>query len=835
VANQSRDEPRTMTHPVCPSSSLKTSSSSRSSRLPVRVAEALYNLYHDHLQHHSPFARHIDNHRHACSSLQHATSRPHPLTRLLRQLATTMSQPPALNKAQSAGKIATNSNSSISPAASRAEQSFSSTSTGRFSAASSRSQSQQSAPRNNQSSRPKHKAGKKYSSQGLLDDDEVVAMNSIGRRGKQADITHLMNISLPPRPQQQYHRHSYNGPNRRRAAPSWGFGSGYHAVDKARYIHANYRFIVNPQGDYTAQAADADVHLDWSTVLQVIASPISQQASCPICLGEPTAPRMAKCGHMFCMPCLIRYMHSDDGEARPGHERRARWKKCPICEDSIYVSETRPVRWYAGQEAEHLREGSDLVLRLVKRKASSTLAMPRESMDVVPKGEAIPWYSAAEVMDYARVMKGSEDYMVEEYEHAINAIRAQEKEDELMFGEDAEWTSRAVRMLHEAKEKVKGIGNPPAQPKKPEPKPAEEARPPIHFNESDEGVPEMYLHSQASAAPQIPTATEHSDQQSVTNDTPSMNYVPRTIHEMRQRPVKPEPPEYLFYQAPLHYYLSPLDIRILRAAFGSYAAFPSSILPRIERVSNGHIVDDELRKRIKYLGHLPYGCEVSFLECDWTDTVPSHILEDFRPMLDRRRKRHDEKEAREEKERIRIERIEEKELAHLRRSKRVIPLADDPTMSMEWEALPTPIAAQHGHVPVSDHEHGEGASSPPWTNRTAGSGFASLASPSTSPNVHRTVWGTAAVAPASPDLHTALPTDNEWSQRDDGWLQGWERDIMDGSALAAEVQGMGSGDQDVPAAQSSKAAANGGGGGGGKKGKKGKKITLMSTTARRGA
>src|SRR5205823_4818461 len=78
---------------------------------------------------------------------------------------------------------------------------------------------------------------------------------------------------------------------------------------------------------------------------------------------------------------------------------------------------------------------------------------------------------------------------------------------------------------------------------------------------------------------------------------------------------------YYFYQSLPHSYLSPLDIRILRTAFGSFSAFPSTVLPRVENFSPGHLVDDDLRKRAKYLSHLPYGCEVAFLECDWTDIV----------------------------------------------------------------------------------------------------------------------------------------------------------------------------------------------------------------------
>jgi len=512
-------------------------------------------------------------------------------------------------------------------------------------------------------------------------------------------------------------------------------------------------------------------------------------------------------------------MHSDDGGA-PALEKKARWKKCPICWDSIYISETRPVRWYIGQESDP-REGGDVVLRLVKRKSGSTLAMPRESAETVAKGEHIPWYFAAEVMDYARMMKGSEEYMLQQYDEALAAIEQLEKEDELMFGEDAEWTGRAIRMLKEAKNKVKGIGNPPAQPKKPGQQVEEKRdhRPPIQFNESDDGVPDMYLQSHDDMPSAIRSAEsaqpeEHSLASSTATTVPS---IPRTLTEMRQRQFeKPQPAEYLFYQGLLHFYLSPLDIRILKAAFGSYTVFPSSILPRVERVSSGHIVDDELRKRVKYLAYLPYGCEVGFLECDWTDLVSPRVLEDFKPMLERRRQRHDEKEAREEKERVRIEKAEERELAAVRRKRPSIP-----NDAFSTDFLPSLSGSATDHNPDA-----AAASSPPWPNRST-SGFASLASPSTSPSMQRTVWGTTAVAAASPDLHATLPRDSDLQHpQDDGWLQDWEKDLLDHQQdvdlASAGVEGLSVEATNKPS--------------GGKKGKKGKKIMLMSTaTARRGA
>lgn len=520
-------------------------------------------------------------------------------------------------------------------------------------------------------------------------------------------------------------------------------------------------------------------------------------------------------------------MHSDDGSA-PGNEKKARWKKCPICYDSIYISETRPVRWYTGAEFEPPREGDDVVLRLIKRPAGSTLAMPRESPDALGKGDDIPWYFAAEVMDYARVMKGGEDYMLAQLDEEIQNVRAMEQEDEVMFGDDTQWTSKAVRALHEAKERVKGIGNPPAAPKKPEE--PEQKKPAIQFNQTDEeGVPDMYTIQQAIKSGQSlpsehtrPADSSNSPQQdtSATSQDATTSILSTSLAEFRARQhAERQPDTYYFYQGLLHYYLSSLDIRILKAAFGTYDAFPSSILPRVERVSTGHIVDDDLRKRVKYLGHLPYGCEVSFLECDWTDTVPPAILEQFQGEIERRRKRNMDKEAREEKERVRAEKAEDREFAAARRRRVSIP--------SESKFRPddfVPLSAHAGSDAAGSFDGNGSSSSPPWSssNRPQGSAYASLASPGTSPATSRTVWGTTAIPLSSPELH-ALQHGN----MDDGWLDGWERELTQDDELIAQVQAASLGEG------SSSSASKATGAGKGKK--KGKKITLMSTTARRGA
>jgi hypothetical protein len=495
------------------------------------------------------------------------------------------------------------------------------------------------------------------------------------------------------------------------------------------------------------------------------------------------------------------------------------------------MSDTRPVRWYTGQEGPPPREGDDVVLRLVMRQPGSTLALPRDGADALGKSEDIPWYFAAEVMDYVRVMKGSEDYMLVQYDEEIEELRRQEKEDELMFGEETEWTKKAVKAIYDAKEKIKGIGNPPAIPTQPtEKKPK---RQPIIFNDTNDDVPDMYYIQHAAKSGQsssggisTPASSDVSPEKPSLVEGPGIGAptLPQSSADTRLQSTKPSVDRveihhpdstYFFYQALLHFYLAPLDIRILKAAFGNFASFPSTILPRVERVSTGHIIDDELRKRAKYLAHLPYGCEVGFLECDWTDVVGPEVLEKFSKEIERRQKRNKEKELREEKDRIRAEKEEDDKRWAAARRKRPSNIPQGSFSGDDFQPL----------APSSFDAAGE--ASPPYTARQ-GSSFATLASPSASPSPPKTVWGTTLIAPSSPEV-SAQQHHVDHDGADDGWLQDWEKELLAENELIAQVQAASLNGESSAASGAGRPALLPG------KKKKVKKITLMSTTARRAA
>jgi hypothetical protein len=612
---------------------------------------------------------------------------------------------------------------------------------------------------------------------------EIRAVRNASSRRGQMSITHLLDYAAPHRSYDhgRHHAHSHGAYSRSyRRNPAWGPGSGHHAADKARYVHANYRFVVTPRGNYAAQAVDADKHLDWADVLQVLASAESQQASCPICLSEPVAPRMAKCGHIFCLSCLIRYMNSSPvsengpgGLGAGGQARQSRWRKCPICEDSVFIAEVRPVRFYAGQESTLPRPGEDVVLRLMMRNATSTLALPKEGgAEVLNADEDVPWHFAVDVLDYARIMRGTAGYMEEQFDREVEELQKQEKEDELLFHESCEWTQRAIKAIGAAREKLQDLGE-----------------------------AEIAASSSTAAAS---TQSRHAEQ------------------------------DFYFYTSPPHLYLSPLDIRILKTKYGSFSAFPSTLLPRVEHISTGHVVDDAMRRRAKYLGHLPQGCLISFLECDWTDIVPAETLASFAEEIERRRKRNHDKAAQEERERLQAERIE---AAAIRDARRNLPGAVDDDVVVRFGTSPPSDAP----VDLEDFQPlgGSAQSSTPPNPRP---GFTQLADVSTSPSTQRTVWGTRVVA-GSPELGpvTRQPANDDGWLKDDQVLEtlGTAELAMQMEAFGFEAAEGGSGVESAPASTTGGGrgggAPTGGGGGGGGKKKKKQKITLMSTGGRRGA
>lgn len=118
-------------------------------------------------------------------------------------------------------------------------------------------------------------------------------------------------------------------------------------------LNPNYRFSLKIPGDYSYLHLDPDTVIDWDHISKVFRL-VHQDHHCPICLETSfVAPRINKCGHSFCWPCITRYLASNV-------ER----KRCPICFDIVRGTLLRPVELLY---VNNINEGSDANFSLVRR------------------------------------------------------------------------------------------------------------------------------------------------------------------------------------------------------------------------------------------------------------------------------------------------------------------------------------------------------------------------------------------------------------------------------------------------------------------------------------
>ncbi|KZV92931.1 hypothetical protein EXIGLDRAFT_646696 [Exidia glandulosa HHB12029] len=464
-------------------------------------------------------------------------------------------------------------------------------------------------------------------------------------------LNHLLNFSLPPR---QSHQTAPIPRRSRRVGTQQGIWN------KEKFVNAQYRFIMNPNGDYTVHFADPDIYFQWQDILQVIvprssalavAGPSSDvtasagaegQTTCPICLSPPAAPRMTKCGHIFCFPCILHYL---------GTSETTKWAKCPICTDSVASHQLRSVRWYDAEEDQ--REPGVLKMRLMERPQITTLALPRSPTwpsDSLPPHQA-PFHFMPDVFAFSKFMIATPDYMITELTRELDELATERRTLDRLGDElGITFVDAAEEKVRRQLAKAQALDTVPLR--------AAEQRARREAEEITERARRRAEYE----------AQRREGSSVVTEEVPAALLNTTTKGPRTRKNVNPPPPStstYYFYQAAsgLPIFLHPLDIRTLLAHFNSYASFPDVISVRVEAAQEGS-VDDALRKRCKYLGHIPEATDVVFVEADLKDVVGEDALQPFEGALRMRRTKRKEKERKDDKARAKAE-AHERERAQL--------------------------------------------------------------------------------------------------------------------------------------------------------------------------
>lgn len=395
---------------------------------------------------------------------------------------------------------------------------------------------------------------------------------------------------------------------------------------------------------------------------------------------------------IFCFPCILHHLNTTDNP---------KWVRCPICLDSINERQLKAVKWFdeipAFEDAEDIpsyasassssvedgviatpRPGSMLRMRLIQRPQITTLALPRSDSwpsDVLPPHQA-PFHFLPDVFPFAKFMLATPAYLIQDFTKDLDDLAIERRilssmGDELgvTFVDAAEaklhlqitkaaaletsQLQEAIDTAHHLQQQIHERSNLRDRRRRDDQARSDPLDP--------EDVPQELLASQGNGFVQPKTHIP------AVPLTPTTRSATPTRGPKQRRNVNPPPPStstYYYYQAAtgMPVFLHPLDIRILFSHFNGYPAFPDTISIRVESYTEG-TVNDELRKRCKYLAHFPEGTDVIFVEADLEGVVGAEGLKNFEGPLRMRRARRKERGKKDDKARARAEEREKEKLA----------------------------------------------------------------------------------------------------------------------------------------------------------------------------
>ncbi|KAI8366779.1 uncharacterized protein BYT42DRAFT_587850 [Radiomyces spectabilis] len=575
-------------------------------------------------------------------------------------------------------------------------------------------------------------------------------------------LNHLLNFSFP---QRQAPQHSYT-PRKVRS-------TSYQPYNKERFVNANFRFLVNACGDYTVNMADPDANFDWDKIEQVLIS-AAETPSCPICLSPPTAARVTKCGHIFCLPCILHYLELRENP-------RKLWRKCPICWDAIYERDLKSVRIqhpYAVANPQgnsftgSVSEGDHVEMCLIQRAAHSTLAFPISDTWPVPadilrqyldaNAALNPWHFTPNAMQFAKFMLTSPDYIETEYKRDRREL-LDAANDATSWGSTEEMPY-IERSIEQVDSKLKDTN----EQRSKEMELAMQTSRNIFHDVTDRSVAgknrtlvasKKEIISQPADDVEIPEAYRQLhlrlDQDKVNNESSSVRQETKTSTPKKPADAKRLDEtalhDFYFFQAVdgQHLYLHPLDIRILKYEYTDYPSFPRQLNITVTGVEETTVTED-LRKRFKYLSHLPLACDVTFLEAEMKDIVSEKTLKAFSHELKMRAKKRQDRVKREEK----IRRAAE---AKQRKQTQSVPRYDEEQIRNDpFFAAYRPMSAEENEA-MMNRALEESAAAAMADNALLPSSDPVGKESSSNP---KTVWGTPAVPSAAEILQQES---NEWA------------------------------------------------------------------------
>lgn len=427
-------------------------------------------------------------------------------------------------------------------------------------------------------------------------------MQSEGPRA--IDVQDLLNF------QYASHRHTEVGVvSQRSRAVSWQKRNQF--FNKEEFLQAKCQFVViGEANDYMIHSTDPDLLVDWNKV-HLVYIPSHDPPTCPICLYPPVCAKITKCGHIFCWSCMLHYLQLSEKT----------WHKCPICHEAVHQKDLKSVKPYIQKRYAKLDSISMTLMKCVKGFSLAYPKCPGEQ----PKIQFTQWLSNSNKMQTKIMLATPEDIVRELLLKEKDELKAQLNVDLADENGEAEFVEMAIDILEEEINSfnidLKALLHP-----------ASESANKIDVEEVD-GLSltfqdECFLRDNVASSPTdiifgAEGLGETDDNRkdncnwrriSENSDTSNDGYVSEIGHSPHSNIHKHNDSHY-FYQAEdtQNIFLHSLNARCLIEEYGSLDFGPSTI--------KGQIIDfecftmtKELRKRFRYLSHLPLCSE--FMICE---------------------------------------------------------------------------------------------------------------------------------------------------------------------------------------------------------------------------
>ncbi|KAM3939517.1 E3 ubiquitin-protein ligase RNF10 [Leptodactylus fuscus] len=464
---------------------------------------------------------------------------------------------------------------------------------------------------------------------------------------KKISLNHLLNFTYEPRGHPGAHRDGHGNWGRRN---KWD----HKPFNKELFLQANCQFVVSEDQDYSVHFTDPDTLVCWDLVEQVrIFS--HEVPSCPICLYPPVAAKITRCGHIYCWACILHYLSLSEKD----------WSRCPICYSSVLKKDLKSV---IATERPLYTVGDTITMQLMRREKGVLVAMPKSKWMKLDEpihlgDEEHSLFSklllASRDQILSQVISKEKDALLKQYStdgETSEACFIEAAIQELKDRQDSLQTPRhQVEAIADSVEALK------LETKTEERRPDFDCKVVQYLSAFDEETIEPLTEELCTDPVQAivePVTAESCDFASANDLLLSSDSHQETVPSESGQLLNPH--YYYFYQAVdgQHVYLHPVNVRCLVHEYGSLERCPETITATVVEV-DGFTVTEEVRRRHRYLCHLPLTCEFSVCELSLgPPTVSQETLSYFSDEVEKR-KRQRQRKARDERRREKRIEIEE--------------------------------------------------------------------------------------------------------------------------------------------------------------------------------